>query len=188
MEHFYQNTVGESWFDFQDFYSWIVKQYDSGAHFIEVGVWKGRSACYMAVEIINSNKNIKFDCIDTWIINTDPVIANEFKCYEPLSIYDIFEKNIEPVKHIINPIKALSYNAPDMYEDNSIDFVFIDASHDYESVKKDIVAWYPKVKQNGIISGHDYFNEWCGVKKAVDETFNNVQFNGHCWLVRKENC
>jgi predicted O-methyltransferase YrrM len=64
-----------------------------------------------------------------------------------------------------------------------VDFVFIDADHEYDSVVKDINAWLPKIKQGGIISGHDYFNP-CGVKKAVDEKFGNeVKFNGPCWYV-----
>ena len=63
-----------------------------------------------------------------------------------------------------------SPNISDKFEDESQDFVYIDALHDYESVKSDIEAWYPKVKTGGILYGHDYNPvKWSGVVKAVQE-------------------
>jgi hypothetical protein len=56
--------------------------------------------------------------------------------------------------------------------DGSLDFVFIDALHEYEHVKEDIHTWYPKVRKGGILSGHDYYvskSGKVGVMKAVDE-------------------
>lgn len=61
--------------------------------------------------------------------------------------------------------------------DGSLDFVYIDADHDYQSCRQDIEAWFPKVRHGGIVAGHDYLN-WTrdegaqvdfGVKAAVDE-------------------
>jgi hypothetical protein len=66
MEHFYKKTNSENWFGYEDLYSLMVSKFDNGSHFVEVGTWKGMSACFMAVEIINSGKSIKFDCVDTW--------------------------------------------------------------------------------------------------------------------------
>jgi hypothetical protein len=57
-----------------------------------------------------------------------------------------------------------------------LDFVFIDARHDYESVRADLEQWVPKVRAGGIVAGHDYVDgslpqgEY-GVKRAVDEFF-----------------
>jgi hypothetical protein len=53
-------------------------------------------------------------------------------------------------------------------ESNSLDFVYIDANHDYEHCKQDIAAWYPLVKIGGYLAGHDYDNDK-GVVKAVNE-------------------
>lgn len=53
--------------------------------------------------------------------------------------------------------------------DESLDFVHIDATHYYEWVMKDLVAWYPKLKPGGIMSGHDYLNPGLTVKEAADE-------------------
>ena len=72
-------------------------------------------------------------------------------------------------------IRAPSVSAARTLQDASLDFVFIDAGHDYESVRDDIQAWLPKVKPGGWLSGHDYGHfptgaTWeIGVKQAVDE-------------------
>ena len=54
----------------------------------------------------------------------------------------------------------------------TFDLVFIDADHSYETTKRDIELWAPKVKPGGILGGHDYNNpdypQW-GVARAVTE-------------------
>lgn len=180
MEHFYKN-LGEEWFTYPELYTYIVNKFPTNSHFVEVGTWKGMSAACMAVEIINSGKNIKFDCVDTWdfVPSQTEIPSHMFD-----NLYEVFLKNIEPVKHQINPVKALSWDGAAFYKDNSLDFVFIDAAHDYESVKKDINAWYPKVKKEGIIGGHDY--TWCDdVRRAVNEFFKNktIYESEGCWFV-----
>lgn len=68
------------------------------------------------------------------------------------------------------------------------DFVYTDAAHDYENVKADILAWLPKVRENGIIAGHDYYSPTPGVIQAVDEIFGEKMNRGYidelCWMVK----
>ena len=60
------------------------------------------------------------------------------------------------------------------FKDESLDFVFIDANHYYEGVFSDLKSWYPKVRNDGLISGHDIDNPcdtenlW-GVRDAVTD-------------------
>ena len=161
MEHYFDKLEG--WFDFPNLYHSVVKMHNN-ANFVEVGSWQGKSAAFMAVEIINQNKNIKLNCVDTWegsIEHTNDEIIKQNL------LYDTFLSNIEPVKHIINPIRMASRDAARTFEDNSIDFIFIDAAHDYESVREDIYSWFPKLTPGGIMAGHD--KTWPGVVKAVNE-------------------
>lgn len=69
--------------------------------------------------------------------------------------------------------RMTSLEAAAHVEDGSFDFVYIDAAHDTESVRRDLEAWLPKVRAGGILAGHDYVpnNRTFGVKTAVDEFF-----------------
>ena len=48
-----------------------------------------------------------------------------------------------------------SQEAAAVLEDDSYDFVFIDGGHSMKQVLADLDSWYPKVRQGGIIAGHD---------------------------------
>ena len=134
----------------------------------------------MAVEIINSGKLIKFDCIDHWLG------SEEHKDNDKVDVdnlYEDFLKNIEPVKGIIKPVRVDSISASKLYKPNSLDFIFIDASHDEQSVKADLTYWMPRLKEDGIIAGDDIGNE--GVANAVKWFFDNEKLDilGRQWLV-----
>jgi hypothetical protein len=188
MEHFYQNINSENWFDFENIYKYAVEKFGCGSHFVEVGSWKGMSSCYMSVEIINSGKNIKFDCVDTWKgseehLNPQSSYFNGNLLSDDDWLYNLFLKNVNPVINTINLVRGISWEMSKLYDDKSLDFIFIDAAHDYDSVTKDILSWVPKLKEGGLIGGHDYSHP--PVKKAVDEFFNesNVTINGGSWLI-----
>lgn len=71
-------------------------------------------------------------------------------------------------------LRMTSAEAAQKIDDESLDFVYLDARHDYESVREDLALWYPKIKAGGILSGHDYLegrigDTIFGVKPAVDE-------------------
>jgi hypothetical protein len=75
----------------------------------------------------------------------------------------------------IKLIQGDSSESANLFEDNSIDLVIIDANHAYESVKKDIIAWLPKVKKDGYMFCHDVFQmSVMGVGKAVKEIFGSI--------------
>lgn len=181
MEHFYQTISSENWFNYPDVYSMMVEKYGDGSHFVEVGTWKGQSACFMAVEIINSEKNIVFDCVDTWeyVQTSSEIPKRDFE-----NLYEIFLENILPVKDYINIVKGISWEASSKYDDNSLDFIFIDAAHDYYSVTKDLNSWFPKLKKGGTIAGHDYY-PGLGVYPAVNDFFKDktkLKTTESCWI------
>ena len=55
-------------------------------------------------------------------------------------------------------IRELSVEASVLFEDRSLDFVFIDANHRFGAVTADLKAWYPKIRRGGLLGGHDFLN------------------------------
>ena len=167
MKHFYRTIEGNP-NGLPDLYHKIVSNSKPNSHFVEVGCFKGAGAAAMCVEIINSGKPIKFDCVDIW---------------EEDIRYQDFLRNLQPVTGYFNPIRLPRVEASALYADNSLDFVCIDASHDYEDVKADILSWLPKVKSGGILAGDDFYIE--GVNRAVHEVFPEYRGEFYTWVYHK---
>ena len=180
MNHFHHEVYGFAQNDLFALYRMVVKLFPSGSHFVEVGSFLGKSAVFMAVEIINSGKRIKFDCIDHWK-GSEEHYDNENIDAE--NLYEKFLENIKPVKGVINPIRGESVMASKLYEPNSLDFIFIDASHDERSVKEDLTYWMPRLKEDGMIAGDDVDNK--GVANAVRWFFDTkkLEIVGRQWMV-----
>lgn len=79
--------------------------------------------------------------------------------------------------------------------DNFFDYLYIDANHEYDNVKQDIVLWFPKVKIGGYFAGHDYRGYYDGVTRAVnafkDKNKEQVEFIDinsldYDWLMKKK--
>ena len=122
MEHFFQNIQG--WFIYAPVYDTAVQLAEDGAHFVEVGSWRGRSTAYMAVNIVNSGKKIKFDAVDTWRGSDEPEHKNDPAIIND-TLYQEFLANMEPVKDVVNPVRASSMEAVKQYADESLDDRFV---------------------------------------------------------------
>lgn len=167
----------DGWFNFEKIYLDMVNRFDN-AVFVEIGCWEGKSTVCMANKIKNIKKNIKFYAIDIW----EPYQQGELVWK---ANYEKYLKNIEPVKDYINTIKGDSCEVSKQFADKSVDFIFIDGNHHYDFIKRDIEAWYPKLKEGGVIAGHD--TEWESIRKAVAEYFVDPKFKhsqfSNCWLI-----
>lgn len=166
-ENFIQS---DGWFNFQKFYTEMAKK--DFSVYVELGTWKGYSISFLTNKIIESGKkNFKVYGVDLFEDTSIHLKSDTSHLSAQIPfIYDIYNEvlNRNGVRSYIEDIKGFSWDVSKNFEDSSVDFVFIDADHKYESVKKDIQHWWPKIKPGGIISGHDYFNPG-GVKRAVDE-------------------
>jgi len=183
MPHKFANIHG--YFDFDNLYEAITNQYPDGVY-VELGSWLGKSTCYMGELIKEKNINAKFYVFDTFGGEVNAVDQQEIVKECGGSIYKQFLKNMKDadVLDCMIPLMISSLEGHELLEDKSVDFVFIDTEHTYEMIKEELDKWYPKVKDGGIIAGHDYRD---GVAKGVNEFFGGlgktVGANRSSWVV-----
>ena len=169
------------WHDVDGWFTWrpaqeeAVSSFPEGSRFVEVGTYLGRSLCSLGEVIEHSGKNIEVIGIDT-CRGSGP---ENGKDYHGDAVADgggtfagLLHKNVldcgfgERITLIISD----SVSAARLFSNASLDWVHLDARHDYASVKADIEAWLPKVKAGGWLSGDDYDEQkWPEVVQAVSD-------------------
>ena len=168
----------EGWFNHQAAYDFLIKQVPVGGSFVELGAWLGKSSAYLC----DNAHGIDITIVDSFK-GTAEYIDSYYKLAKTNDIYELFLENMGDRKY--NVIKATSKTATKKFANASLDVVFIDLDHSYESVKEDIKLWLPKVKKGGYIAGDDYHEHWPGVIQAVDELLPHATFIDDCWLFQK---
>lgn len=181
----YKDVKIQGWMHFVELeflYDQMLKQKE-GAVVVEIGSWKGRSAHAIASGILDSGTPKKFSCIDTFKgAVTNPKQSERAEVEDVLSE---FKKNLKDFD--VEVIVGDSAKSSSQFEDGSVDFVFLDANHDYEFAIEDIKSWLPKLKKDALMTGHDYKDGYKGVKRAVDEVLANVEtFPDSIWLWRNK--
>jgi hypothetical protein len=138
-----------------------------GLTFVEIGVWKGANAS---------------NCLGRWGHH-----IKEWHLIDPYNYEDYLEDvftndrsaDKQEAQSALAPhadkcvwVEDYSYNVVDNYQDNSIDFLYVDGNHSYEAVLQDITLYYPKVKSGGLIIFDDYSEP--GVEKAALEFCSSI--------------
>jgi predicted O-methyltransferase YrrM len=144
----------EGWFNWEDLHLHVCNLFDDGSKFVEIGIYKGKSAAHLADIIKKSNKNYQFYCVDLFKDTMENPTGRE-ELYG--DTFEEFKKNMIELNlfDTVIPIISLSATASQQFEDETFSYIFIDAAHDYNSVVLDIKSWLPKLKKGGIIAGHD---------------------------------
>lgn len=152
-----EGNTNSTMFDFFLFYNRVASLMPNPCTLVEVGVANGVSALYLADKLNERGRDFKLYLVD----NLDYGGILQLK--------QIYENIIKSgLGHRIEVIPTNSFKASKMFNDNSIDFVYLDSSHQYKETKQSIRAWYPKLKDDSLFGGHDYYL-YKEVKKAVDE-------------------
>lgn len=170
------------WCDFQNLYFALAEALPEGGKFVEVGAWLGQSIIALAQELQSMGKNVTLYCVDTWKGELDKADQQQYVEHCGGSILAQFKDNIERagVADMIQIVEMESVQAAEQFLDGEIDGIFIDGAHDCDSVKADIAAWSPKVKQGGFFAGHDIDVD--AVKNAVETSGVDYLTVGRCWI------
>lgn len=136
-------------------------------HVVELGCYAGESSNIFADHF---RDGVLF-CIDPWEKGIGPEGENwSVDKYNAgiVAAEKMFDSMRLSYPHLYK-LKGFDKEFVDMFADRSLDLVYVDCDHTYESTKEIIERWLPKIKLGGIISGHDYFTDTPGVIRAVDE-------------------
>jgi len=132
----------------------ICKEFPFGKG-VEVGTFKGE----FSREIIKEWLGVLY-MVDVWRPLGDEYLDASNHA-QHASAYAETMENIKGSEDFGVMIRATSEVAADIFANESLDFVYIDANHAYDFVKQDIALWYPKVKKGGYLGGHDYIDlDW----------------------------
>ncbi len=69
-------------------------------------------------------------------------------------------------------LRMYTTQAADKIPDLSLDFVYIDARHDYCGVREDLVAYWSKIRSGGILAGHDYMDAHHQLLKETNQDWS----------------
>lgn len=138
----------------------VQSRFDIAKHLsgygIEIGVFRG---VYSEHLLSYSYLTVLYS-VDPWLSFPTPETAESF--------YLETQQRLAKFRERSQIIRTTALDAASYFQDNFFDFVYIDSSHTYEDTQAELIAYWPKMKPNGLFCGHDYAN--CeGVKKAVDE-------------------
>ena len=176
----------EGWFSHQDadFVRAICANINNGT-VVELGFFAGKCTGAMA-PVCQANGNEYYTVDNCEGGNPrDPAT----KAQQSRDMWKVFENNMKSLKlwSYINPLRIDSAESTKFFEDGEVDFCFVDASHVAEDVKRDIEAWWPKIKRGGVLGGHDYsWGSVCGVTNDFAKLHGlNLVHVGNCWKLIK---
>jgi predicted O-methyltransferase YrrM len=128
---------------------------------LEIGVASG----WTMNHFLQNLPNLQLTGIDPYIgyMDGNIKIAQEMLDAQYLAAQD----NISDFAPRGKILRGYSQDFVNLFEDKSLDYIFIDGDHSYEGALRDCELFFPKIKSNGIFAGHDW--SFDGVRKAVNE-------------------
>jgi len=145
---------------------WLASQAKVRLLIAEIGSWMGRTTCALA-----DNTSGTVYAVDTWKGSEEhqQLLAEKGEDW----LYLEFLKNVgaraESGNVVVTRKPSLEAAAEFAARGLKLDMIFIDAAHDYDNVKADILAWRPLLAIGGLFCGHDFDAGRVGVVKAVKE-------------------
>ena len=130
--------------------------------FVESGCYLGNTTKHFIEKLLLSKKKFNYFAIDNWKLDNVTIHHDD-------NLQFFKDALGELVKHV-NIICSDALEAISQFKDNSVFFVFLDDSHIYDHVVKQIPMWMPKMKDYSVLAGDDYYCD--GVKLAAQKHFN----------------
>lgn len=121
---------------------------------VEVGTFHGAFASVLLATFPG-----QVHCVDPWINQPEAVYFDGANKTDMPSIWQKVQATIGQNPRCMLH-RMMSLEGVKLFDDESLDAVYLDGNHALPSVRADIAAWYPKVRKGGIFSGHDFFTRY----------------------------
>ncbi len=165
----------------------LVGNHAPNGNIVELGSWKGKSTIWLGSAVQDRGEGKVF-AVDTWEGSPEhnKLLAN----YSKDQLFEEFKRNIiqNGLESFAEPIRSDTITASRIWNINKkIGLLFIDASHDYDSVKKDFEFWSPFVSKDGFIVFDDV-PSWPGPTKLISQLpnwYEQVAVSPNNWIVQK---
>ena len=149
----------------------------------EIGMFKGQST-----QLILDNFDVKkYIAIDPFE-NYDEYHEESIEPHLSEDLYSEMLKKFSEYPNIYIK-KDYAHNVVNNIKDQSLDVCYIDGNHAYKYVLQDIIDWFPKIKEGGILMGDDIVVK--DVRKALHAYFGDLTYDlwmgKRGWFVMKEN-
>jgi predicted O-methyltransferase YrrM len=150
------------------FLSFLVQRNDwrAGA---EIGLAAGQTSRYLLAH----NPDLHMIGVDSRMAFPGHAGPDDFEQWDHAWLNDATMQALAPYADRFVMFTKLSVDAAEGVPDASLDFVFIDADHSEAACRADIIAWLPKIRADGWITGHDI--SWPSVARAVDDMIPGYQ-------------
>jgi predicted O-methyltransferase YrrM len=147
---------------------------------VEIGSWVGLSTCIMGLVVKKFHGQLY--TVD-WYKPTPQQHALESMYKMGIDVKGIFQSNINKfgLGDTVIQYNESSEEASKRFVDNSLDFLFIDGDHTLNGIQTDIRCWFPKVKKDSLIFGHDYIQ----VKEGLELMNLTVDKKNDIWWMKK---
>lgn len=141
---------------------------------VEIGVYQGE---YSEV-LCQKNPNCEIYSIDPWQPHPDYTAFIKKETFE--NAYQMAQERLSKYPNS-QMIKKKSLDAVHDFEDESLDFIYIDGDHSFQACTDDIAEWSKKVKVGGIIAGHDYIRH---LPRSIIHVFECVNGYTEAYRIR----
>lgn len=118
----------------------------------EVGVLRGE----FSKTILEAWPGAKLYLVDPWAHQEAYVDINNGpdQNYHEQNLAETL-RNVQPWRARVQILRGMSVDAAGLLPDGHLDWAYLDADHSYSAVRADLRAWWPKIKEGGVLSGHD---------------------------------
>lgn len=129
------------------------------------GAEVGSSMGDFARQILTQWQGTRLWLIDPWEKQDSAIYQESTNDTAPFHLWRASCETIAASDNRVALMPKLSHDAAPIFHDRELDFCYIDANHSYEAVLQDLTDWWPKIKDGGLLGGHDFLNKldegWC---------------------------